>query len=203
MEGVLKTDSGVFIRHSYWSNENMKKTFNQCLYAITGNEFNPKDWTNGMSCHEDDDDNYCICGHRIKNLYYIKYIPTGIQVQVGDTCVKKIDEKLHKRITSDNFCILCDEPIGKKLKVHKQGFCTLTCKQASCVGDWVFYFGNKYSKRIRDEQNLEPLTYNDVLHINKNYLLWVYENIPNLANKSYTNSLIRTWLKIKLQIEDS
>lgn len=202
MEGV-KFEDQIYIRE-YSSGENMKKTFNQCLHAITGREFNPKDWTNGTCDIDDvDDDHYCICGHKIHKLYYIKYIPTGIQVQVGKDCVEKIDEKLYKRITSDNFCILCDEPIGKKLKVHKKGFCTDTCKQANCVGNWVFYFGNKYSKRIREDQNLEPLTYNDVLHINKKYLLRVYENVPKLATNSNTNFLIRTWLKIKLQIEES
>lgn len=204
MEGVEFEDQ-IYIR-KYSTGENMKKTFNECLYNITGREFNPKDWTNGMYNDvdvDDDEDHYCICGHIIHKLYYIQYIPTGIQVQVGEKCVGKIDKKLHKRILSDNFCILCDEPIGKKLIVHKKGFCTDTCKQVNCVGDWVFYFGNKYSKRIRENKNLEPLTYNEVLHIDKNYLLWVYENVPKLATNSNTNFLIRTWLKIKLKIEDS
>jgi len=128
MEGVCFTDDRTYVREYYISGENMKKTFNQCLYAITGEEFNPKDWTNGTrDINDDDDDHYCICGHKIHKLYYIQYIPTGIQVQVGKDCVEKIDEKLYKRITSDKFCLECDEPIGKQSKIHKQGFCSEDC----------------------------------------------------------------------------
>jgi hypothetical protein len=161
----------------------MKKTFNQCLYAISGESFNPNNWTDGDGYdNSNDDTNYCICGHVIHNLYFIKYKPTGVQVQVGSDCVKKIDEKLYKRITSENFCLLCNEPIGKKLKIHKKGFCSDTCKKNNPIGTWICYF-----PRYKDEH----LTYNEVFKKDSQYLEHLLNNVDNLHH------CIKNWLMIK------
>jgi hypothetical protein len=183
MYGV-KFEDGIYIRHENDTGDNMKKTFNQCLYTITGKSFNPFDWTNGNGYDTDDDNNYCICGHVIHNLYFIKYKPTGVQVQVGCECVKKIDENLYKRITSKNFCLACDEPIGKKLKYHKQGFCNDTCKRIYNVSDLCFDFG-KY----------KGLTYNDVLEKHPDYLKFVYDKV----DRPYM-FIIKRWIEIKLKL---
>ena len=180
MYGV-KNDNGFYIRYENDTSENMKKTFNQCLFAIIGKSFVPDDWTNGIKGYEDDNTNYCICGHVIHNLFFIKHKPTGVQVQVGSECVKKIDKNLYKRITSDNFCLLCDDAIGKKLTIHKQGFCSDTCKKNNPIGTWTCYF-NKH----------KGLTYNDIFKKDRQYFKILLDNVDTLHDS------IKNWIIIKL-----
>ena len=97
----------------------------------------------------------CTCTHPIKNLYFIKHIPSNQIWQVGSHCVEKIFPKLKKNMKllkqrelykiRGRVCHYCEEPLmDLRKKEQKSGYCNMNCFHKN---HYVMKFG-KYKGQI-------------------------------------------------------
>ena len=94
----------------------------------------------GDSCCEDEYcecNMKCVCGHHIRNLYYLQNIEETVTCLVGSECVKKASTDLYNKLVKDK-CLICKEVLMDKRKEYQRdGYCSNECYNCCRVcGDW-------------------------------------------------------------------
>lgn len=88
---------------------------------------------------------YCICSHEITRLNFIEHIETGIIIQVGNCCVKKIAKKQGDLLTfflNKSLCICKNGQIDRRLKSGKEReICESCYTSILSVGEDTITFG--------------------------------------------------------------
>lgn len=88
---------------------------------------------------------YCICSHEITHLNFIEHIKTGIVIQVGNCCVRKIAPRqadLLKCFLDKKLCICKHGKIDERLKSGKiWAICESCYQNLLSVGDDIIKFG--------------------------------------------------------------
>lgn len=99
-------------------------------------EYNSDDWADVFDQHgyisaevSDENTYKCVCGHYIKNLHYIRHIPSNILLMVGNECVKKINENLANQKRVCKGCKGGFGKVDKRKQPFRDGFCSFTCKE--------------------------------------------------------------------------
>lgn len=129
----------------------MQKEFLDVLHDITGDKeikdkYKASEQTS--SCEEEDNQK-CICSHSINHLHYIQHIKTGIIIQVGSSCIHKVDQKLYKALIN-GVCKVCKEAIESMRKnVNKNGFCSDVCSEEFARIERK----KQYDIRMKDEES--------------------------------------------------
>lgn len=149
-----------------------------------------------IECNGNDNENYfeyedkndyqwgfCICGHRIKNLNYISYIPTDITFKVGIDCVKKMGvPELYKKLQ--------DLERIRKQRTRKK------CKEQSQINYAYVRPSNPVSKWKINFGKYKGQTY-QTLKNDASYVRWLLENkiLEKCAEKNNSYNKIIEYLK--------
>lgn len=104
-----------------------KSNHKKLIINIIENSIN-KEWDkakNEWYCYnlKEDEDGICVCGHHLKNLYYIKNKHNDISLIVGSSCVKKfknnqMDEYMNELLSTKKL-LLKEEKAYQRLKVKQ------------------------------------------------------------------------------------
>jgi len=76
--------------------------------------------------YETKEEEYCICGTRIKSIFHLLHKPTNTLFQCGEECINKItDEKVNK---NTRYCMHCNKIVLNRNKRKIQNNWNLCCR---------------------------------------------------------------------------
>jgi hypothetical protein len=180
--GIVMSHDGVYFRQvKNLGTENMATMFINVTKALTDDYYFEGKWDRARDYpqgYSSEGINLCICNHDIENVFFIKHKETGIIAAVGCECVKKVDTKLHSKLTKE-LCDICeDEPIDKRKKEGKEGKCL------RCYLFWSGRYKCKFPK-YKDQP------YRIVMRNDPKYCVYLVNKIEGL-DQSIKKLIIKT-----------
>lgn len=124
MEDIIK--EGDIYRSRYHEGDPKKCAINfstrlPLISSSSSFELAKKEWTHITYGETNEDGVLCICGMKLKKYYHLMNIYNRNLVQIGSTCVCRIDESLEKdyknSIKKKGYCDICDSSV-KNLDSH-------------------------------------------------------------------------------------
>ena len=111
----------------------------RALKCFTGNKFSSEDWdvlnpssidiNVNIEVDENESLERCFCTQTIKRLRYALYKPTNELILVGSECIAKFLGKEKQKIADGRGCMVCNNPIDRRKKYHRDGYCSLECEK--------------------------------------------------------------------------
>jgi hypothetical protein len=188
--GIVMSQDGVYFRQvKNLGTENMATMFINVTKALTDDYYFEGKWDRARDYPQGCSSEgiyLCICNHDIENVFFIKHKETGIVAAVGCECVKKVDTKLHSKLTKE-LCDICeDEPIDKRKKEGKEGKCL------RCYLFWIGRYKCLFPKH-------KGKTYSQLLREDPNYGIWLVNKMKDL--EPGIKQLIIKTIKLKFDPE--